>query len=160
MITIEQKILEFLNHNQIEYEVREHEPVYTSVQMAKFLETDEDHIAKSMILKNNNEYLLAVLPGKLKINFSRLGAILGAKSICLASASEAENIAKCAVGSVHPFGNLLNLRTYFDQKLLNTEYVFFNPGSHTKSIKIRTTDLLTLVKPSVIEFTKSADQGL
>lgn len=137
------------------YEVREHEPVYTSPQMAKFLGTDEDHIAKSMILKSNNEYLLAVLPGKLKIDFDRLGTILGAKSIRLASASEAENIAKCAVGSVHPFGNLINLRTYFDQKLLNTEYVFFNPGSHTKSIKIRTTDLIELVRPSVIEFTKS-----
>lgn len=76
MIAIEQEILEFLNRNQIVYEVREHEPVYTSVQMAKVLGTDEDHIAKSMILKSNNEYLLAVLPGKLKLTLVGLAQSL------------------------------------------------------------------------------------
>jgi len=136
------------------YEVREHKPVYTSIQMAKFLGTDEDRIAKSMILKSGKDHFLAVLPGKLRIDFGKLDTILDTKSVCLAPASEAEDIAECSVGSVHPFGNLINCRTYFEKELLTSDYVFFNPSSHTKSIRIKTTDLVELVKPSIIEFAK------
>jgi Ala-tRNA(Pro) deacylase len=154
---IGQEILSFLNQNGVAYELREHEPVYTSPQMADFLGTGEEHIAKSMIMrKSDGGYFLAVLPGKLKIDFGRLADILGVKSVSLAPVIEAERIAKCSVGSVHPFGNLIQLRTYFDKKLLKNEYLFFNPGSHTESVKINTSDLVAVVKPTIIEFTKPA----
>ena len=154
---IDQQILSFLNQNGVAYELREHDSVYTSPQMADYLGTGEEHIAKSMIMrKSDGGYFLAVLAGKLKIDFSRFAGILGVKSVSLAPMIEAERIAKCSVGSVHPFGNLIQLRTYFDKKLLNNEYLFFNPGSHTKSVKINTSDLVRLVKPSIIEFTKPA----
>lgn len=155
MHQIEQRILDLLNQNRIAFELREHEPVYTSPKMAEVLGTQEDHIAKSMVLKKSDGgYFLAVLPGKLKLDFDRLATFLDVKSASLASVVEAEKIAECPIGSVHPFGNLINLRTYFDKKLLDNDYVFFNPGSHTKSIKIRTDDLVKLVRPNIIEFTK------
>jgi len=141
----------------VAYELREHEPVYTALQMAEYLGTSEQRIAKSMVLKQSDGgYVLAVLPGRLKIDFSRLAKALGVEKISLASAPEAEKIARCSVGSVHPFGNLVNLKTYFDRHILTLDYVYFNPGSHTKSIKINTDDLVRLVKPSLIEFARSS----
>ena len=125
--------------------------------MAEYLGTSEQRIAKSMVLKQSDGgYVLAVLPGRLKIDFSRLAKALGVEKISLASAPEAEKIARCSVGSVHPFGNLVNLKTYFDRHILTLDYVYFNPGSHTKSIKINTDDLVRLVKPSLIEFARSS----
>jgi Ala-tRNA(Pro) deacylase len=156
MSQIDEEIIEFLNQNGVTYELREHEPVYTALQMAEYLGTSEQRIAKSMIVKKSDGgYALAVLPGRLKIDFSRLAAILGVEKVSLAPIPEAERLARCSVGSVHPFGNLLNLRTYFDSHMLSLDFVYFNPGSHTKSIKINTDDLIRLAKPTVTAFTRS-----
>ena len=157
MSQIDEEIVGFLNQNAIKYELREHEPVYTAPQMAEYLGTSEQRIAKSMIVKKSDGgYALAVLPGRLKIDFSRLASVLGTTKVSLAPVPEAEKIARCSVGSVHPFGNLLNLQTYFDRHILDLDFVYFNPGSHTKSIKINTDDLIRLVKPTVTAFARSS----
>lgn len=156
MRQIDEEILEFLNQKGVAYELREHEPVYTAPQMAEYLGTSEQRIAKSMVLKQSDGgYVLAVLPGRLKIDFGRFAKILGVEKVSLAPIAEAEKIARCSVGSVHPFGNLVSLKTYFDRHMLSLDYVYFNPGSHTKSVKITTTDLVRLVNPTIVELARS-----
>lgn len=156
MSKIDEDILAFLKQNGIAYELREHEPVYTAPQMAEYLGTSEQRIAKSMILKRSDGgYVLAVLPGKLKIDFGRFAKVLGVEKVSLAPIDEAEKIARCSVGSVHPFGNLLGLRTYFDRHILSIDYVYFNPGQHSRSIKISTSDLVRLVNPTLIDLARS-----
>lgn len=155
MTQIDEEIIEFLKHNGVTYELREHEAVFTAPQMADYLGTSEQRIAKSMILKSDGGYALAVLPGRLKIDFNRFASVLGVEKVSLAPIPEAEKIARCSVGSVHPFGNLVNLKTYFDRHILSLDFVYFNPGSHTKSIKISTDDLVRIVKPTLADFTRS-----
>jgi Ala-tRNA(Pro) deacylase len=156
MTQIDEEIIGFLNQSGVAYELREHEPVYTAPQMAQYLGTSEQRIAKSMVLKKSDGgYVLAVLPGKLRIDFSRFASVLVVEKVSLAPIPEAEKIARCSVGSVHPFGNLVDLKTYFDRHILSLDFVYFNPGDHTKSIKINTDDLVRLVKPTVTEFVKS-----
>jgi Ala-tRNA(Pro) deacylase len=153
---IDEEILGFLNQNGIVYELREHEPVYTAPQMAEYLGTSEQRIAKSMVLKRSDGgYVLAVLPGRLKIDFGRFAKTLGVEKVSLAPAADAEKIVKCSVGSVHPFGNLVGLRTYFDKHMLSLDFVYFNPGSHVKSVKIATTDLVRVVNPTIVELARS-----
>jgi len=157
MSQIDEEIIGFLNQSGTAYELREHEPVYTAPQMAQYLGTSEQRIAKSMVLKKSDGgYILAVLPGKLRIDFSRFASLLGVEKVSLAPIPEAEKIARCSVGSVHPFGNLVDLKTYFDRHILSLDFVYFNPGDHTKSIKINTDDLVRLVKPIVTEFVRAA----
>jgi len=154
MTDVEEKILSALKVHGIEYEVFEHDPVYTCPQMANFLKTDEAHIAKSMIVKKNDgTYLLAVLPGDRKIDLHRLGQVTKAAPVTLAPKKEAEEIAQCSVGCVYPLGNIIKLETLFDSAILRQEFVYFNPGSHTKSVKISTQALTKLANPTVAEFT-------
>jgi Ala-tRNA(Pro) deacylase len=154
MTEIEEQILSLLKAHGIEFQVFEHDPVYTCPQMAKFLKTDEAHIAKSMIVrKGNGSFALAVLPGNKKIDFYQLGKITKSAPVSLAPKREAEEITRCSVGCVYPLGNEINLETFFDEDLLRLEYVYFNPGSHTKSVKINTRSLVDLVRPTVAHFT-------
>ena len=153
MTFAEERIFRFLDSNATEYEVLEHRAVYTCAIMARLLKTGENSIAKSMITKNNDGgYLLAVLPGGMKVDFVRLAKGAGVKSSSLASLKEAELVAGCAVGCVYPFGNLMNIPTYFDRNLVDSKYVFFNPGSHTKSVRIRAEDLRKLSRAELTEF--------
>ena len=154
MTAVEERILSTLKAQGIECEVFEHDPVYNCPQMAKFLKTDEAHIAKSMVVKKGDgTYLLAVLPGNKKIDFHKLGIVTKSAPTILAPKKEAEEIAQCSVGCVYPLGSIANLETFFDSAILRQEYVYFNPGSHTKSVKISTQALTKLVNPTVAEFT-------
>jgi Ala-tRNA(Pro) deacylase len=149
---IEERIFTQLKSARIEYIVHEHDPVYTCKQMAQFLNIDENLVAKSLMLKKNDGmHVLAVLPGNTRLDFKRLAKIANAKEVALAPAKEVEAIAGCSIGAVYPLGNLLHLPTYFDAKMLDHEYVYFNPGSHTKSVKIQTKSLVDFVKPIVTE---------
>jgi len=150
MSLVEQQIFAFLNRNNVKYEVFEHDPVYTCEKMAEFLKVGKKSIAKSMVIKKSgNGYLLVVLPGDAKVDFTRLARIVDTVSVSLAPIKEAEQVAGCSIGCVHPFGNLINTVTYFDASLLDSLCVFFNPGSHSKSVKISAQELVRLVRPIV-----------
>jgi len=143
----------------VTYEIFEHAPVYTCPQMAKYLKTSEASIAKSMMVKKSDgRYALAVLPGDRRIDFSRLAAASKSNSVALAPREEAESILGCSVGCVYPLGNIVNLETIFDNSLLAQEYIYFNPGSHTKSVRTRTTNLLSVVKPTLAEFAQRTEK--
>jgi len=61
---IDAEILSFLNQKGVSYELRDHPPVYTAPQMAEYLGTSEQRIAKSMVVKKSDGgYILVVLPG-------------------------------------------------------------------------------------------------
>ena len=53
----------------------------------------------------------------------------------------------CEVGCVPPFGHLTDLPIYADPDLTRQAYLYFNPGVHHKSIKIKSRDLKKLCKP-------------
>ncbi len=153
MSSIEEQILAHLDHNNVKYEVFQHDPVYTCEEMAKYLKTDKNCIAKSMVVKESgNGCLLVVLPGNMRVDFCLLARMLNMGSVSLAPIKEAERIVGCSIGCVHPFGNLVEMTTYFDTSLFNSSYLFFNPGSHTKSVKISVQELVRIVRPVVESF--------
>lgn len=65
----------------------------------------------------------------------------GVRHISLASPEEVEHIAGVKIGSVPPFGLRTEIKTYLNQELTENEYVYFNGGSHSKSIRMRGKDL-------------------
>ena len=56
-------------------------------------------------------------------------------------------------GAVPPFGKpIFELGLYVDKSVLENEYIAFNAGSLTKSIKLRVADYLKVAHPIIIEF--------
>jgi len=157
MISVEEQIMKLLEESNTEYEEFGHEPVYTCEQMSKVLKTREENIAKSLVFKTGEgHFILVVSPGNKSVNKRRLGEIVGSKHIKLASPDEVLKKIGCSVGCVHPFGNLVNIKTYFDEDISQYDYIYFNPGSHEKSIKIKTRDLIALVNPEIIKLEKES----
>ena len=153
MSSTEEEIIAFLDRHKVKYDIFRHDLVYTCEEMAKYLKTDKKSIAKSMVVKKSgNGCVLVVLPGNMKIDFNLLARILNMESVSLAPINEAERIMGCSIGCVHPFGNLVQTPTYFDSSLLNSSYLFFNPASHTKSVKISIQELVRIVQPIVESF--------
>jgi len=148
MSFVEKKIKQILSSNQIEFEETEHEAVYTSHKAAQVigLEAEEAGV-KSLILKTKEGSCILVLnPGNKKVDTKKIAELEGTKSIYFASPEEVIKVTGIPIGSIPPFGHKTKLKTYLNEELLDCEYLYFNPGSHTKTIKMPSKDL-----PRVLE---------
>jgi prolyl-tRNA editing enzyme YbaK/EbsC (Cys-tRNA(Pro) deacylase) len=66
----------------------------------------------------------------------------------MASREEVLAYTSLEIGSIPPLGNVLGLKTYFDEKIKEKDFVAFNAGSHTTSIKMTGLDLIKIVQPT------------
>jgi len=148
------KINEVLNKEKIDYEVLEHRPVFTSKEAAEVRGTELRQGTKALVLKTDEGFIQACVAGDKELNIDELQKMTLFKRIELADAKEVRKVTGCNIGSVPPFGNLFGLKVYFDKSILENDVVAFNAGSHTRSIKMKTKDLVKVVNPVVGGFGK------
>ncbi|MBS3168519.1 hypothetical protein J4216_05305 [Candidatus Woesearchaeota archaeon] len=148
------KIKKFLDENKINYEVIDHEPVYTSEDAARIRNADLKQGAKSMIIRSNGNFYNFVLSASKKIDWKKVKEILGNNSASFATPEEVIKNIHCEIGSVPPFGNLYDLKIYCDSSLLENEEIEFNAGLHTRSIRMKAKDWAQCVKPEIVDFSK------
>ena len=150
-MTLEEKIVLRLEENKIAYEVVAHEPVYTNPAMAAALNVSEAETVKSLVLKTKEGRLIVlVLPGNKKVDWKQAAAGAKTKKVSFAKPDEVSQMVGCEVGCVPPFGHLTTLPIYMDPDLTKKNVVYFNPGVHHKSFKIKAWDLKKLCQPSFI----------
>ena len=148
------KINEVLNKEKIDYEVLEHRPVFTSKEAAEVRGTELKQGTKALVLKTDEGFIQACVAGNKELDIEKLQKITLFKRIELADAKEVRKVTGCNIGSVPPFGNLFELKVYFDKSVLENEILAFNAGSHTRSIKMKAKDLVKVVNPIVGEFSR------
>jgi Ala-tRNA(Pro) deacylase len=150
-MTLEEKIIGMLDKQKVSYEIVEHEPVYTNPAMAEALKVDESETVKSLVLKTKEgKMIVLVLPGDKKVDWKQAAAGAGTKKVSFAKPEEVSEAVGCEVGCVPPFGHFSPLPIFMDLDLPKKEFVYFNPGVHDKSFKVKGWDLRNLCKPSFI----------
>lgn len=144
-MTLEEKIVETLKKHRIEYEVIEHEPVFTNPAMAEALGVSESQTVKSLVLTTKeNKAVVFVMPGDKKIDWKAAAKTASTKKVGFAKPDEVKDMVGCEVGCVPPFGHMMNLPIYLDGELMHQPVVYFNPGVHHKSFKVSPRDLKKL----------------
>ncbi len=150
-MTLEEKIVRMLEEQKVSYEVVEHEPVYTNPVMAQVLGVKEAETVKSLVLKTREGRLVVmVLPGNKRVNWKETAAGMQTKKVSFAKPEEVSEAVGCEVGCVPPFGHLTSLPVYMDSDLTKKDWVYFNPGVHDKSFKIKAWDLKKICRPQLI----------
>jgi len=150
-MTLEEKIIAMLEENKVSYEIFEHEPVYTNPVMAEVLGVRESETTKSLVLKTKEGRLaVLVLPGDKRVNWKQAAAGMGTKKVSFAKPEEVSEAVGCEVGCVPPFGHLTSLPIYMDPEMTKKDFVYFNPGVHDKSFKVKAWDLKKLCNPKFI----------
>jgi Ala-tRNA(Pro) deacylase len=148
---VEANIIDMLKKNNIAYDVVEHEPVYTNPAMAEALGVSEAETVKSLVmLTKEKKMVVLVMPGDKKVDWKKAAAGIGTKKVSFAKPEAVLEKVGCEVGCVPPFGQLKPLPIYMDADLTKQEFVYFNPGKHDKSFKIKSWDLKKVSKPKMI----------
>jgi Ala-tRNA(Pro) deacylase len=150
-MTPEEKIIGILEENRIPYEIFEHEPVYTNPTMAAALNVSESETVKSLVLlTKEKEMVVLVMPGDKRVDWKKAAAGIGTKKVSFAKPEAVLEKVGCEVGCVPPFGQLTDLPIYMDNDLARKDVVYFNPGVHDKSFKIKAWDLKKLCRPTMV----------
>lgn len=145
------KLRQFLDKNNVVYEVGSHPQAFTAQEVAQAQHTPGRELAKVVMLRSGAEFLMAVLPAPYRIDLDLAKTALGKPDLRLASEQEFAGLfPHCEAGAMPPFGNLYNLRVYVDRSLTRDEDIVFNAGTHTQTVKMKYADFERLVKPLIV----------
>src|SRR3989337_2789555 len=112
------KVKNYLEKEGIKFEVAEHPLAYTATEVAGIQHVPGKQMVKSVIVKSNGEFIMCVLPAIHLIDFEKLKAATGAKSLKLANENEISKLfPDYEIGAEPPFGELYGLKVYADSLL-------------------------------------------
>ncbi len=152
-MSVAAKLKECLDHNNVNYDVLTHPQVYTAQDVAAAMHVSGNELAKSVVVKANDRFVLAVLPAPRKVDEERFGKLIGAKEVRMAQESEFVSLFPgCELGAMPPFGNLYGVDVYVDRSLTADEEIVFNAGNHVEAIRMKYKDFERLVSPRVGDF--------
>jgi Ala-tRNA(Pro) deacylase len=157
MSQINQRLKQFLDARHVGYEMIPHRPDYTAQETAADTHTPGQEFAKTVIVRVDRGYAMAVLPAHHKVNLRKLGQVAGARDVRLASEDEIARVCPdCAVGAEPPFGNLYEMPVYVSETLAEDDRITFNAGTHEEAVRMRYRDYETLVHPHVADISTRA----
>jgi len=148
------RVTDFLDKEGVKYETLDHAPVFSSQGLAAIEHEPGKYVAKPVLVKADDRYIMCVLPAPRKVDLGRLKGQLDAASVVLADEDEiGELFPDCELGAEPPFGNLYDLPTVMDRTLEKDDHIVFQAGTHGKAIRLSMADYRRLVEPKVLEFT-------
>ncbi len=148
-----EKLRQFLDANNIKYELLSHSRAYTAQEIASRAHIPGQELAKTVMLKIDNELAMAVLPASEHVDVAAIKAAIIAQEVRLATEFEfKDSFPNCEVGAMPPFGNLYGMRVFVDEDLAKDEEIAFNAGSHTELMRLAYEDFVRLVKPQMMKF--------
>lgn len=152
-INIPSRLKVYLEHEAVPYEVLTHREAYRASELAQVLHVPGKELAKVVILKVGERFVMTVLPANWKVDCRRIGEILHVYPVRLATEEECQRLfPDCELGAIPPFGNLYGLEVYVDRAFTADEEIVFPAGTRYQAVKLRYQDFARLVGPSVAEF--------
>ena len=151
------KLKEFLDANRIAYEVRSHPQAFTAQEVAAAEHVPGYEMAKVVMARDGDEYLMAVLPAPYKVHLGKLREATAKPGLRLATEGEFAGLfPQCAPGAMPVFGNLYGMPVWVDELLTKDKQIVFNAGSHEQTVHMAYADFARLAQPRVASFAMRA----
>jgi Ala-tRNA(Pro) deacylase len=154
-MSIVNRLKQYLDENKIKYTWMVHSKAYTAQEVAQTMHVPGKELAKTIVVKADEEFMMAVLPAPYHVDLTRLKKAIGARHLELASEAEFTSLfPECEIGAMPPFGNLYLLPVYVSEQLTKDKEIVFNAGTHTDAIRMKYDNFAELVRPKVADFAK------
>ncbi len=148
------RVPQLLQEQDVRFETLVHPPAFTAQKRARQLHVPGSQLAKSVLLRTGNQFLVAVLPASRHIDFHRLENIL-ATPVRLATTREVAMIfGDCEWGTTVPFGKLYGVPTILDDSFDPESTIVFEAQRHALTIRMTCRDLERLEQPRRLAFSR------
>lgn len=140
---------EYLDWEDLDYELIRHPYTVSSMYSAEVAHIPGKQLAKSVVLGDENGYLLAVIPATNHIEFKLIQQQLN-RNFSLASEEELTYMFDdCAEGAIPPLGDAYGYEVILDSSLAALSDVYFEAGSHTELVHLSGNDFRGLMSNAV-----------
>ena len=150
-MTVAPTLERYLASKNINYDVIMHAPTMSSSRTAEACRISGDRIAKAVVLRDENGFVLAILPASHHIRLSNLKRRLGF-NVTLATELEIQQLFEdCAQGAVPPAGECYGLDVIVDDSIEAQPEIYLEGGDHAT--------LIHLSHAQFASFTEQARRG-
>jgi Ala-tRNA(Pro) deacylase len=158
-MSISRTLNAYLDHERVHYDVLPHPEAFRALAIAQTLHTPGKEMAKVVIVKVQERFVMTVLPASWNVDLRRLRTVFATHRVRLATEDEITGLfPDCELGAMPPFGNLYGLPVYVDQSLTEDEEIVFQAGTHSDAIRMRYWDFASLAFPVVEEFHRAPSE--
>lgn len=153
-MAIPKKILKYLDSAKAGYKIIGHKTVYTAYDAAQTLRVKLGDIAKTLVVKADRAYVLAVLPASRRLDLGKLKKIIKAKKIDIAKENVMKKVFNIKPGAVTPFGELYKTPVFIDKSLLKAKKIIAGAGTFEDSVAMAAKNFIKATKGTLGEFSK------
>jgi Ala-tRNA(Pro) deacylase len=133
-----------LEDHQVSFDVLAHERTLHSLATAKAGSVPEDNLAKAILIRKQDGFLLAIVPASRNVALDALGRWLK-QPVCLATEEDVAAIFDdCEPGAVPPIADAFGLPAVMDEHLEGLSHIYFEGGDHCTLVHLRGGDFRRL----------------
>ena len=144
-MAIASRVEEFMVQHQARFDVLTHRHSHSSVETARLAGIPGERLAKSVVLEDDDGFVMAVLPSTHHVRLGSLSKVLN-RRMRLASEDELPSLfTDCELGAIPALGLAYGMRTVLDDRLAEQPEVYFESGDHEKLIHMKRSDFLALM---------------
>jgi len=139
-MSIAPKLASYLEGAGVTYEVIEHPETPSASRTAQAAHAPGDRVAKGVLLRDDQGYLLAVVPSTHQVDLDWVAQLTGRRLELATEAQIGEVFTDCAVGAVPPIGPAYGLEMVVDESLAQQPDVYLEAGDHRRLIHVNASD--------------------
>jgi Ala-tRNA(Pro) deacylase len=129
-VSIAPTLQRYLTNRHINYDLVAHQATMSSMHTAGACRIPADRLAKAVVLRTGDGYMLAVLPASHRIRRSDLKARFGS-DCALATEHELDQLfPDCAHGAIPAVGECYGLDVVIEDSMRDPPDVYFESGDH------------------------------
>lgn len=136
----------FLADNGVAYDILSHPYTSSSQSTAMAARVPANRVAKSVVLEDDNGYLMAVVPASARVKIGKLNHAVH-RHLGLATEPELDGLfTDCATGAIPPVGQAYGMTTIVDDSFDNIEDIYFEAGDHKDLIHLKGSSFQKLMR--------------
>jgi len=133
-MTIPAKLQHYLTEHDVNWDVFEHPRTSTSAQTLRVTQLPAERLAKSVVLQDDDGYLMVVLPASGRVHLGELSRQLDRKLRLATEPEVARLFDDCDPGAIPVVGQAYGVQTMVEDALMAQPEIYFEAGDHTELI--------------------------
>ena len=134
-----------LKANKIDFSIHEYEHDANAkrfgLEAAEKLNLRVEEVFKTLLVTDEKNYFVAILPVHHQLNLKKVAQAVGAKKLKMSDPKDAERLTGYLVGGISPVGQKKRLKTVIDQSAVQLEKLYVSGGKRGLDIGLKPQDL-------------------